>query len=158
MIFLSITSELPNKPATGCFLQESAVDTSGSQHSLLHLTNTIKAVPLENRVDIFRPIDELASGCTIRYYLNHGTYDGEDMFDTWQLVIGRSTLYDASGNQTLQNENQLQHHGAIIAVNNANPFVNFGPEALQNIDVLIPPGQEVSLDDDFHHDNVLIVS
>ena len=105
MIFLSITLELPNEPATGCCLQESVVDTSGSQHSLLHLTNTIKAVPLENRVDVFRPIGELASGCTIRYYLNQGTYDGEDMFDTWQLVIGRSTLYDASGNQTLQNEN-----------------------------------------------------
>ena len=156
MIFLSITSELPNKPATGCCLQESEVDTSGSQLDLLHLTNIIKAVPLENRVDVFRPIGELASGCTIRYYLNQGTYDGEDMFDTWQLVTGRSTLYDASGNQTLYNENQ--HHDAIIAVNNANPFVNFGPEALQNIDVLIPPGQEVNLDDDLHHDNVLIVS
>ena len=150
-----VVTELPNEPAAISFcLQESVVDASESQNSVLHLTNTMKIVSTENRVDMLRPIGKLASGCTISYYSNQGT-DDMDMFETWQLVIGNITFYHASGSQTLQNEH---HHNAIINGNNINAIVNFGVEALQNIDTFMPPEKEVDLDDDFHHDNLMIVS
>ena len=149
----NIASELPYVPANGYCLQESVVDASGSQHNLLHLTNTIKAVSIENIVDVFRPIGKLASGCTISYYSNQGTDDDKDMSETWQLVIGHSTLYHASGNQELQYE----HHDDVI-INNANPIINFAVEDLQNIDVFIPPSQGINLDDNQLYDNLVIVS
>ena len=145
-----VVSQVPNESAAiSCCLQKSVVDASESQHSVLHLTNTIKTLYMENRVDVFRPIDILASGCTITYYLNQGTNYDED---TWQLVVGHITLCDASGNQTLQNE---YHHYAVI---NVNPIVNFGVEAVQNFDVFNPPVQEVYLDDNRLHDDIVIVS
>ena len=148
-----VISQLPNEPATiSCCLQESAVDASESQHSVLHLTNTIKTVHIENRIDMFRPIGKLVSGCTIGYYPNQGT-DGMDTFEAWELVTGNVTLYHASGNQTFQNEH---HHHAIINGNNVNPIVNFGVEGLQNVDAFMPPKKEVDLDDDLHEDNLIV--
>ena len=141
-------SELPDEPDISYCLQESTVDASES----LHFTNTIKIVSTENRVDMFRPIGKLASGCTISYYSNQGM-DDMDMYETWQLVIGNVTLYHASGSQTLQNEH---HHDAIINGNDVNAIVNFGVEALQNVDAFMPPEKEVDLDDDFHLDNLIV--
>ena len=130
---------------SSCF-QESTVDILGSQNSLLHSTCTIPTLTTEKRVDAFRPIN-IVSGRTINYYPNSGSEDDKDMFDTWQVVIGRTTLYDASGIHTLTNE---QHHEIIYG----DGIVNF--DANENYNVVIPP-EEPGLANNFN-DNIMIVS
>ena len=129
-----------------CF-QENTADTLGSQNAVLHSTRTIPTLAKENTIDAFRPIN-IASGRTINYYSYQGLEDGKDMFDTWQLVIGHTTLYSASGvAQILLNE---QHHEIIYGDNIIANFVN------ENFDVAILPEQPELANN--YNDNIVIVS
>ena len=130
--------------------EESMVDILGSQNTLLHSTRTVPTLTTKNRVDMFRPTN-IASGRTINYYSYQGSEDDKDMFDTWELVIGHHTLYNASGIQPFPNE---QYH-EIIYGNNVNAIMNF--EVNEIFDIVIPPEQP-DLGNNYNDNIVILVS
>ena len=141
-------SELPFKTTISYCFQESIANTLGLQNTVLHSARTIPTLAKDlNIVEAFRPIN-IASGRTINYYSYHGIEDDIDMFDSWQLVIGHTILYNASGVlQVLPNE---QHHEIIYGDNIIANFAN------ENFDVAILPEQPELVNN--YNDNVVVVS
>ena len=131
-----------------CFQENTVV---GSQNSLIHSARTILTLTTENRIDAFRPINHIASGCTINYYPNSGSEAEDNLSNSWQLVIGRITLYDASRIQIPPNE---QHH-EITYGNNLNVIMN--SEVNENFDVAILPEQPDLGNNYCNNDNILIL-